>query len=98
MTTRYNDGVLELCAISMFMQEDRDVCAGYKLSDGSEVSADSIYPILRRLKQEECVSSYVEKVSGGFMRRNYVITDKGKLLLDKLSRDLLGGGRILSEY
>lgn len=85
MMIQFKKGVLELCVLSMLKQEDQygyDVAS--KLSKSIDVADGSIYLVLRRLKQEEFVSSYLEESSGGPPRKYYVITRKGEQFLEEL--------------
>ena len=85
MTIQFKKGVLELCVLSMLKQDDQygyDVAS--KLSKSIDVADGSIYLVLRRLKQDEYVSSYLEESSGGPPRKYYVITRKGEQFLDQL--------------
>ncbi len=85
MTIQFKKGVLELCVLSMLRQEDQygyDVAI--KLAQSIDVADGSIYLVLRRLKQEDYVSSYLEESSGGPPRKYYVITRKGENFLDQL--------------
>lgn len=85
MNIQFKKGVLELCVLSMLKQDDQygyDVAS--KLSKSIDVADGSIYLVLRRLKQEDYVSSYLEESSGGPPRKYYVITRKGERFLDEL--------------
>ena len=85
MMIQFKKGVLELCVLSMLKQDDQygyDVAS--KLSQSIDVADGSIYLVLRRLKQDEYVSSYLEESSGGPPRKYYVITRKGEQFLDEL--------------
>lgn len=85
MMIQFKKGVLELCVLSMLKQDDQygyDVAS--KLSQSIDVADGSIYLVLRRLKQDEYVSSYLEESSGGPPRKYYVITRKGEEFLDQL--------------
>lgn len=86
MTIQFKKGVLELCVLSMLKQEDQygyDVAS--KLAQSIEVADGSIYLVLRRLKQEDYVSSYLEESSSGPPRKYYVITLKGEQFLEELT-------------
>ena len=88
MTIQFKKGVLELCVLSMLKQEDQygyDVAS--KLSKSIDIADGSIYLVLRRLKQEDYVSSYLEEASGGPPRKYYVITRKGERFLDQLTAE-----------
>lgn len=85
MNIQFKKGVLELCVLSMLRRDDQygyDVAS--KLSKRIDVADGSIYLVLRRLKQEDFVTSYLEESSGGPPRIYYVITRKGEQYLDEL--------------
>ncbi len=85
MMIQFKKGVLELCVLSMLKQDDQyDYDVASKLSRSIDVADGSIYLVLRRLKQDEYVSSYLEESSGGPPRKYYVITRKGEQFLDQL--------------
>lgn len=78
MNIQFKKGVIELCVLSMLQGGDRygyDVACD--LSKVMEVSDGSVYPVLRRLKDDGYVTSYLEEASGGPPRKYYVITDRG---------------------
>jgi PadR family transcriptional regulator PadR len=56
----------------------------FKLSRSIELADGSVYPILRRLKQEGRVTSYLEEASGGPPRKYYAITRDGEDMLSEL--------------
>lgn len=88
MTIQFKKGVLELCVLSLLKQDDQygyDVAS--KLSQNIDVADGSIYLVLRRLKQDEYVSSYLEESSGGPPRKYYVITKKGEEFLTELTSE-----------
>jgi PadR family transcriptional regulator PadR len=55
---------------------------GYELiaeiSKNIEISEGTIYPLLRRLKNEGYVETYLEESSGGPPRKYYRLTEKGE--------------------
>ena len=88
MIIQFKKGVLELCVLSMLKQEDQygyDVAS--KLAQNIDIADGSIYLVLRRLKQDDYVSSYLEESSGGPPRKYYVITRKGERFLEELIHD-----------
>lgn len=88
MSIQFKKGVLELCILSMLSRNDHygyDVA--FKLSQSINLADGSVYPILRRLKQEECVTSYLEEASGGPPRKYYAITRKGQEMLAELTAE-----------
>ena len=78
MNTQYKKGVLELCVLALLKQRDR---YGYEISEylaEKIVIADgTVYPILRKLKNEGLVSTYLSEESGGPPRKYYSITKLG---------------------
>lgn len=78
MNIQFKKGVLELCVLSLLRSGDR---YGYDIAgafvEKLDISEGSIYPILRRLKQDEYVSSYLKESSGGPPRKYYQLTPKG---------------------
>ncbi len=86
MTIQFKKGVLELCILSMLSRNDHygyDVA--FKLSQSIDLADGSVYPILRRLKQDGCVTSYLEEASGGPPRKYYAITQMGEEMLNELT-------------
>ncbi len=88
MTIQFKKGVLELCVLSMLQNGDRygyDVACD--LSKVIEVSDGSVYPVLRRLKDDGYVTSYLEEASGGPPRKYYVITEAGTNYMNVLKSE-----------
>ena len=90
MNIQFKKGVLEMCVLVMLESGDR---YGYdianELSQSIAISNGTVYPILRRLKQEEYVSSYLVESPGGAPRKYYAITPQGKRLADSLKTEWL---------
>jgi PadR family transcriptional regulator PadR len=72
-------GVLELCVLSLLKSHDK---YGYELineiSKNIEISEGTIYPLLKRLKTEGFVETYLEESSEGPPRKYYRLTEKGE--------------------
>ena len=91
MNIQFKKGVLELCVLSLLSRGDR---YGYEIAQAFsgelDISDGTVYPILRRLKLDGYVSSYLEEPSGGPPRKYYTLTNHGKefaaLLLDEWRR------------
>jgi PadR family transcriptional regulator PadR len=79
MNIQFKKGVLELCVLSMLLKGDR---YGYDLSSSLteiiSISDGTIYPILRRLKTDGYVTTYLQESSGGPPRKYYQLTESGK--------------------
>lgn len=72
-------GTLELCVLSMV---DRGDCYGYELvnriSDIMHITEGTIYPLLKRLKDNGSIFSYIVESQEGPPRKYYQITDNGR--------------------
>ena len=79
MNSQYKKGVLDLLVLSMLLEED---CYGYDISEylskHIEIADGSVYPILRKLKGDGFVTTYLSEQSGGPPRKYYSITETGK--------------------
>jgi len=75
---QFKKGVLELCVLSLLEAKDR---YGYELasilSEKVNISSGGIYPVLRRLKAESYVDTYLEESSGGPPRKYFKLTESG---------------------
>lgn len=79
MNTQYKKGVLELCVPSLLHRRD---CYGYEISDYLSAHIDiadgTVYPILRKLKADGLLTTYLQEESGGPPRKYYRLTDLGR--------------------
>ena len=78
MNAQFKKGVLEMCVLSLLAKEDR---YGYELtetiSQTMTVAAGTLYLILKRLKDEEHVRTYLVDSGTGPARKYYQLTEKG---------------------
>ncbi|SDM88991.1 PadR family transcriptional regulator [Acetanaerobacterium elongatum] len=78
MNVQYKKGVLELCVLSLLKQGDK---YGYELAESISkeipVAEGTIYPILRRLKDDGQFEVYIKDSSEGPPRKYYRLTSKG---------------------
>lgn len=78
MNIQYKKGVLELCILAVLSKKDM---YGYELSEliskQIDISDGTVYPILRKLKSEGLVKTYISEESSGPPRKYYAITDEG---------------------
>jgi PadR family transcriptional regulator PadR len=85
MNTQFKKGVLELCVLVLL---DRKDCYGYEMveevSRNISISEGTIYPLLKRLKTEGLVISYLKESQDGPPRKYYQITELGKEKKEKL--------------
>lgn len=102
MTFQIGTTLLDACVLAILSRED---AYGYILTQNVKevinVSESTLYPVLRRLQKDNCLTAYDLPYSGR-NRRYYQITDSGKEKLDvyvrewddykhKVDRILLGG-------
>jgi len=78
MDTQLKRGLLEVCILKCLASEDS---YGYKLiNDVSfyiEVSESTLYPVLKRLEEAKCLTTYKEEHNNR-LRKYYKITKEGK--------------------
>ena len=79
MNSQYKKGVLELCVLSLLFKQD---CYGYDVSEylskHIEIADGTVYPILRNLKSDGYVTTYLSEESGGPPRKYYSLTKTGR--------------------
>lgn len=79
MNIQYKKGVLELCVLALLKKHD---CYGYEiseyLSNHIDIADGTVYPILRKLKSDGVLTTYLQEESGGPPRKYYSLTDLGK--------------------
>jgi PadR family transcriptional regulator PadR len=79
LNIQYKKGVVELCVLSLLNRGDR---YGYEISEYMTARIDiadgTVYPILRKLKSEGLVTTYLSEDSGGPPRKYYKLTDLGR--------------------
>lgn len=79
MNIQFKKGVLELCVLSILCRKD---CYGYELvneiSKNIAISEGTIYPLLRRLMNDELFTTYLKESTEGPPRKYYTITEKGR--------------------
>lgn len=82
MNPQLKKGVLELCVLAQLTQNDR---YGYELTERilaeMSLAAGTLYMILKRLKEEEYVETYLIESDSGPARKYYHLTDKGRRYL-----------------
>ena len=78
MNIQFKKGVLELCTLTLLAEKNR---YGYELvneiSKKISISEGTIYPLLRRLKNDGCVTTYLEESKEGAPRKYYQLTESG---------------------
>ena len=78
MNTQLKKGALELCVLAVLHRQD---CYGYelfsKISHQVDITEGTIYPLLRRLKNDGLLTTYLKESSEGPPRKYYQITEEG---------------------
>ena len=79
--------LLDACVLSILQKEDT---YGYiltqTLKDILGISESTLYPVLRRLQKDDCLTTYDQPWQGR-NRRYYAITEKGKEQLELYRKD-----------
>ena len=79
MNIQFKKGVLEICVLSVLARRD---CYGYELvneiSKTIDIAEGTIYPLLRRLKDEGLVTTYLQESGEGPPRKYYRLTETGR--------------------
>lgn len=88
MNVQFKKGVLELMVLSLLKEKDR---YGYELveeiSSHMDISEGTIYPLLRRLKNDRYVETYLQESNSGPPRKYYRLTDLGYESQDSQARE-----------
>jgi PadR family transcriptional regulator PadR len=88
MDTQFKKGVLEVAVLSLLQKMDY---YGYELvqiiSEKIEISEGTLYPLLRRLKKEGFLKTYMKDSKEGPSRKYYQLTGKGKDKAKKMKSD-----------
>ena len=79
LNSQYKKGVLELCVLTLLHKGD---CYGYEISSQlaqrMELADGTVYPILRKLKNDGILDTYLQEESGGPPRKYYRLTQLGR--------------------
>lgn len=88
MNTQFKKGVLELCVLRLLAKRDH---YGYELvseiSKKISITEGTIYPLLKRLRDEKYVETYLEESQEGPTRKYYKLTSTGKKVHKSLSNE-----------
>ena len=79
MNPQLKKGTLELCVLSLLLHEDK---YGYELTEAISqemtIATGTLYLILKRLKDDAYVETYLMESLEGPARTYYHLTDKGR--------------------
>jgi PadR family transcriptional regulator PadR len=88
MKTQLKKGALEMCVLAILARRDS---YGYEivaqLADGLDMSEGTIYPLMRRLQNENWVSTYLVESESGPSRKYYKLELAGREQLVQMRRD-----------
>lgn len=102
MNVQLKKGVLELCVLAILAKRN---CYGYELvnqiSQNIAIAEGTIYPLLKRLKDEGYMTTYLEESQEGPPRKYYALTELGKRTKQELEQEwyefVNGVDRVLKE-
>lgn len=88
MNTQFKKGALELCVLSQLTRGDK---YGYELMERISVemsiAGGTLYPILRKLKEDDYVTTYLVESESGPARKYYRLTDAGRQYQRELQQE-----------
>ena len=88
MNAQFKKGALELCVLSQLKNADR---YGYQLTDAVSkemaIAPGTLYLVLKRLKEEALVETYLVESDEGPARKYYHLTESGREHQMKLEQE-----------
>ena len=88
MNAQFKKGALEICVLYQLAQGDK---YGYELteriSEEMSIASGTLYPILRKLKADEYVTTYLVESESGPARKYYKLTEKGYRYQEELLKE-----------
>ena len=98
MNPQFKKGALELCVLSKLVEAHR---YGYELTETISkkmvIATGTLYLILKRLKDEEYVETYLVESEEGPARKYYHLTAKGKEYQQKLKDEWIEFVNVVEE-
>lgn len=87
MVFQLGSALLDACVLAVLAENDT---YGYVLTQSVkemlQISESSLYPVLRRLQKENCLTTYDQPFQGR-NRRYYSITEQGRALLQEYGQE-----------
>lgn len=78
MNAQFKKGVLELCVLTILSRKD---CYGFELvsriSRSIAMSDGTVYPLLKRLREDDLLTTYLVESTEGPPRKYYTLTERG---------------------
>ena len=88
MNAQFKKGALELCVLSKLVEGDR---YGYELTDEISqkmvIATGTLYLVLKRLKDDNMVETYLRESESGPARKYYHLTDTGRSYQEALKTE-----------
>ena len=88
MNAQFKKGALELCVLAMLLDDDK---YGYELTDeiskNLEIAPGTLYLVLKRLKDDDLVTTYLKESDNGPARKYYHLSDEGRTYTNKLKNE-----------
>lgn len=98
MNTQFRKGVIEMCVLALIERKDM---YGYEIVQSiaiyTEINEGTVYPILRRLTQDEYFITYLKESTVGPARKYYHITERGRAYLGSLKEDWNAFSKMVDE-
>ena len=90
MNAQVKKGVLKLCVLALLERRD---WYGYEISDYLtrliDIADGTVYPLLRKMKADGLLATYLQEESGGPPRKYYSLTALGRETLRAEREDYL---------
>lgn len=91
MNAQFKKGALELCVLSMLTDKDR---YGYELTDEisnkMDIATGTLYLVLKRLKDDNLVTTYLQESENGPARKYYHLSEEGRKYQESLKEEWIG--------
>ena len=98
MDAQFKKGTLKLCVLALLERRD---WYGYEISDylarKIDIADGTVYPLLRKLKSDGLLSTYLQEESGGPPRKYYSLTELGKENLNAGREAYLQFSRVVND-
>lgn len=98
MDAQFKKGILKLCVLALLERRD---WYGYEISDylarKIDIADGTVYPLLRKLKSDGLLSTYLQEESGGPPRKYYSLTELGKENLNAEREAYLQFSRVVND-
>lgn len=89
---------MELCVLALLERRD---WYGYEISNylvrRADIAGATVYPVLRKLKSNGLLSTYLQEESGGPPRKYYTLTELGRETLRTNREEYLSFSRTVNE-